>query len=112
MSSYSTKAWPDQILVNNVYPNQEFYYFNIPICFSLSSNYTTVPTLGDVKTVNLRTLNFYSTDLENKPLNGLWIDFMVTVLIYFYLNSFNFWLVSTPHKIVPSERTQELVKTY
>ena len=36
MSSYSTKNWPTQILVNNVYPNSEYYYYNIPLFFSLS----------------------------------------------------------------------------
>lgn len=60
----------------------------------------------------MRTLNFYSVDLDNSPLNGLWIDFAITVLIYFYLNSFNFWLVSNPHKIIKSDRTRELVKIY
>ncbi len=107
MSTYSTSNWPNQILVNNVYPNQQYYYYNIPICFTLSTNYTTIdPGAQQVKSVDLKTLSFYSIDLNSKSVNGLWIDFMVTVLIYFYLNAFNFWLVATPHKIVLSERTQ------
>ena len=43
---------------------------------------------------------------------GLWVDFSITVLIYFYLNTFNFWLVATPHKVVVSQKTQELVESY
>jgi hypothetical protein len=53
----------------------------------------------------MRTLSFYGITFDKTPLKGLWFDFMVTVLIYFYLTFFNFWLVTTPHKIVPSERT-------
>jgi len=63
-----------------------------------------------VKSVDLKTLSFYGIDLESQSLNGLWIDFTVTVLIYFYLNAFNCWLVAIPHKIVYSERTKELVE--
>ena len=106
MSTYGSSNWPTQILVDNVYPNQQFYYFNIPICFALSTNTTAVDPVGTlVKSVDLKTLSFYSIDLTSQSLNGLWIDFMVTVLIYFYLNAFNCWLVAIPHKIVCSERT-------
>lgn len=42
MSSYSSGDWPSQILVNNVYPNSQFYYFNIPVCFTLSRNSTII----------------------------------------------------------------------
>lgn len=106
MSTYSTFGWPTQIQIYNVYPNQQYYYFNIPICFALSQNLTSIaPNAPPVKTVNLELFSFYGLDLQSDSFEGLWVDFLITVLIYFYLNSFNFWLVATPHKVVISQRT-------
>jgi len=106
MSTYSTNAWPKEIKVNNTYPNDIFDY-NIPICFGMTHNYTsvyneTIVFATPTKVVNLNTLSFYSILFVNPPLKGLWFDYGVIMLIYIYLNWTGFWLVGTPHKIIPS----------
>lgn len=69
-SSYNTYGWPDEILSYEVYPNLQYYYYNIPICFALSQNYTTIPNPSpgagtlQVKTINLETLSFYGFEMK------------------------------------------------
>ena len=51
-------------------------------------------------------------DLEKRRMNGLWIDFIVTVLVAVYFNTCSFWILFRPIKIIMSKKTQELLFEY
>lgn len=50
--------------------------------------------------------------MGNRKLNGIWIDFIITAMLYFYLNLYNLWLIQEPHKIYTSEKTNELIRQH
>ena len=46
--------------------------------------------------------NFFGISVAGRTLNGMWLEFMVVVIMYVYLNNFNMWLLKKPVKIVDS----------
>ena len=51
-------------------------------------------------------------DLETRKMNGMWIDFAVTVLVAIYFNTCSFWILFRPIKIVMSKKTEEMLLQY
>jgi hypothetical protein len=94
--------------VQTVYPNANEWYFNNPFYFSLTSNTTLIK--GAVQpTINVEVVNFFGIAVSSRVLNGLWMDFIIVVIFYWYLNNFGLWLLNKPFKIVMSEKTRLLV---
>lgn len=50
--------------------------------------------------------------MGNRLLNGIWIDFLVVVLMYVYLNNLNLWLINKDYKIELSHKTIDLARQY
>ena len=45
-------------------------------------------------------------------MNGLWIDFVVTILVAVYFNTCSFWLLFRPNKIIMSQTTKDLLQQW
>ena len=52
--------------------------------------------------INVNVNNYFSVFVDRRRMNGFWIDFLVTILVIFYLNTCNFWMLYRDIKIVPS----------
>lgn len=103
-----------------VYPNMDQLYEPVPWYFNVTQNSTTFidvrkgEEISDITlpVVNVEVLNFFGIAVSNRILNGMWFDFTVVQMMYFFLNGFNLWLIVRPIKIVNSKKTEELLEQY
>ena len=51
-------------------------------------------------------------DVDSRKLNGIWIDFAMTVAVAVYFSLCNFWMLFRPVKVVRSEETEQKLKQY
>ena len=51
-------------------------------------------------------------DADNRKLNGIWIDFAMTVAVAIYFSVCNFWMLFRPVKVVRSDETEKKMKQY
>ena len=94
-----------------VYPNNKYHYFYVPFYFYLTSNTTLVDGVSE-PTVNLSMLDYFAVYVSPEKLNGMWFDFVVTLLVVLYLNFCNFWLLNKNLKITESQKTKALLDEY
>jgi hypothetical protein len=57
-------------------------------------------------------LNFFAIAVGGRVLNGMWIDLIVVVIMYVYLNNLNLWVINKPYKVELSKETLNLAKLY
>jgi len=62
--------------------------------------------------INTGWYTFFSIFVGSRRLNGIWIDYIITTLLFFFLNIYNFWLLNEPHKIYQSKTTKTLIRQY
>lgn len=115
LSQYnSPKQFPNRLIGTNpdytVYPNPLNYYFNIPIYFSF--NEKQLPDGNLSASANLLYSSYLSMDADSRKLNGVWIDFAMSVVVAIYFSFCNFWMLYRPVKIVRSEETEEKLRQY
>jgi biopolymer transport protein ExbD len=48
----------------------------------------------------------FGVPVSGRILNGLWLDFLVVVIMHIYLNNFSLWIINKPYKIIISEKTK------
>ena len=86
-------------------------YFNDPWYFNVTSasNQSVTPPEPEI---TVSTVYFWGIDVAGRQLSGMWIDFSVVMILYFYLNNFSFWIIKKDFKIVYSEKTKELIQRY
>ena len=117
LSSYnSPKQFPEHILNTTgngdaVYPNEDAFYYNIPLIMSFNAtrNETGKITASEV---NLNVTSYFCMDIESRKMNGLWLDYIVTLLVSLYFNTTNLWILFKPVKITLSEKTQAMLIRY
>ena len=51
-------------------------------------------------------------DVNSRKLNGLWLDYIVTLLVVVFFNTTNLWIIYKPVKITLSEQTKEKLTRY
>jgi len=114
LSSYNSPSiFPYQLRTTSttgeetVYPNPNNYYFATPWYFKATSQ-----QFDGAPKVNVGVLNFLSIAVGGRVLNGMWIDFIVVVIMYVYLNNLNLWLINKPYKVELSQKTLNLAKLY
>ncbi len=90
-----------------VYPNPSNYYFAMPWYFKATSQ-----QFDGEPEVNVGVLNFFAIAVGGRVLNGMWIDLIVVVIMYVYLNNLNLWLINKPYKVELSQKTLNLAKLY
>ena len=96
----STRADPYE-----VYPNAEHYFYDIPIMFAYNR---TVSSEGMVSAyANLNYTSYLGMDAENRKLNGIWIDFTMTIAVAVYFSLCNFWMLFRPVKVTHSKETKK-----
>ena len=111
-SSYnSPKKFPKTVIGDNgVYPNKDDFFFNVPLIMSFSvSKNDQNQWQGHV---NVPEIAFWGFDLDTRKLNGIWIDFVMVIIVAFYLQICNFWVIFYPVKIELSRSTIEKMKRY
>ena len=57
-------------------------------------------------TANLYYTSYLAMDVDSRKLNGIWIDFAMTVAVAIYFSLCNFWMLFRPVKVVRSEETE------
>jgi hypothetical protein len=62
--------------------------------------------------IDISKYQFFSFFVDSERMNGMWIDFMILCVFYFYMAQFNCWFHSEAYKIMPSKKTEELMDTY
>jgi len=113
LSSYnSPKTFPYHLIGSNytVYPNPDKFYYDVPLI--LSYNQTVLPNGTLSAEANLNYTSYFGMDAESRKLNGIWIDFTMTVIVAVYFSLCNFWMLFRPVKVTQSETTQQRLKTY
>ena len=113
-SSYnSPKRVPDYLKGEGqlIYPNEDSFFYGIPYIFSRNATQNETGHIIDA-TVNLNYTSYFMLDLEKRRMNGLWIDFIVTVLVAVYFNTCSFWILFRPVKIIMSKKTEKLLFEY
>jgi hypothetical protein len=95
LSSYnSPQSLPTSLLgTAGVYPNSEFFFFYIPVYFGYKELIDQPPI--DF-TVNLNISTYLGFAADEGRLQGMWIDYSVILLIMFYFNFCNFWMLFEP----------------
>ena len=113
LSSYnSPKRFPSELTGDQkVYPNEDTFFYEVPYVFSRNATRNETGFITN-STVNLNYTTYFMLDLENRKMNGLWIDFAVTVLVAVYFNTCSFWLLFRPNKIVMSRKTEQKLLEY
>ena len=114
LSSYnSPKKFPNELTGDNhtVYPNEQQFYYDVPYIFARNSTQNATGHITNA-TVNLNVTSYFMFDLESRRMNGLWIDFIVTLLVAVYFNTCSFWLLFRPIKIIMSKKTEEKLLEY
>ena len=116
LSSYnSPKPFPEQVVNTTqghaVYPNQDQFFYNIPVLLSFNA---TRDDQGQIisSEVNLNVTSYFCMDIERRKMNGLWLDYLVTILVYLYFNTTNLWLLFKPIKVTRSENTRAMLARY
>ena len=109
LSTYnSPKPFPNYLIGENqtVYPNAGQFFYDVPYIFARNA---TRDQSGHIieATVNLNYTTYFMLDVEMRKMNGLWIDFAVTVLVAVYFNTCSFWILFRPIKIIMSKKTQD-----
>lgn len=51
-------------------------------------------------------------DAEGRKLNGIWLDFTMTVAVAIYFSLCNFWMLFRPVKVTLSDETMLKLKQY
>lgn len=114
LSSYnSPKSIPSYIKGDgqSVYPNDESFFYGVPYIFSRNATRNETGQIIEA-TVNLNYTSYFMLDLETRKMNGLWIDFIVTVIVAIYFNTCSFWILFRPIKIIMSKKTEQLLLQY
>lgn len=62
--------------------------------------------------IDVKVFEYFGVPVENRKLNGMWLDFAVVMLMYFYLNNYSIWIIKKDFKIVRSEKTERLLLEY
>lgn len=80
----------------------------------MSFNATRNATTGQIidSQVNLNTTSYYCLDVSSRKLDGLWLDYIVTLLVVVFFNTTNLWIIYKPVKIILSDQTKEKLKRY
>jgi hypothetical protein len=113
LSDYnSPKPFPSHIVGDGqIYPNADHFYYKVP--FILHFNMTTDATTSVVtSTTNLEYMSYISMDAGNRKLNGIWIDFVMTIVVAIYFSLCNFWMLFRPVKVTQSMETERKLKQY
>ena len=110
----SPKEFPQHLVGNDqtytVYPNPTHYYYDVPIFLSYN---TTRSDDGTLNTTNdLSTASYFCMDTDKRKLNGIWIDFVMTVTVALYFSLCNFWMIFRPVKVTMSEETKQKLRQY
>ena len=101
LSSYnSPKIFPGHLIGQNftTYPNPEKFYYNVPFILSYNQ-YHNVEDGSLNATANLNYTSYLAMDAEGRKLNGIWIDFTMTVVVAIYFSMCNFWMLFRPVKV-------------
>jgi hypothetical protein len=53
--------------------------------------------------VNVNLVTYFSIFVSQDQQNGMWFDFIITLLVVFYLDSCNFFILTKKIKVVSSE---------
>lgn len=112
LSSYnSTFIFPSHLVSAEypVYPSPNEYYFSIPLI--MTRNATRDEATGQIIASNIDTsmASFFGMDITNAKINGIWIDFVVTVLGAIYFTLCNTWVLYRPIKMNLSPETETKV---
>ena len=111
LSAYnSPKKFPIHLIGNEttVYPNADHYYFDIPVI--MRYNQTRLEDGALSAWANLNYTSYLAMDVDNRKLNGIWIDFAMTVAVAIYFSVCNFWMLFRPIKVVRSDQTEKKLK--
>lgn len=95
LTSYNSPSpFPHQLRmdgdVSTVYPNPTNWFLSNPWYFDATNE---VSDRGEPK-ITVKVCNFFGIPVAGRMLNGMWIDFLVVVIMYFYLNNYNMWLLN------------------
>ena len=105
LSSYnSPKQLPTEILMSNTYPNSDHFYFAIPVMMSWNATRNDTGNIIDAY-INLNVTSYAGFSPDASRLNGIWIDYVVILLVLVYFNFCNFWLLFKSSEIIRSETT-------
>ena len=61
---------------------------------------------------NLNYTSYLAMDAEGRKLNGIWLDFTMTVAVAIYFSLCNFWMLFRPVKVILSDETMLKLKQY
>lgn len=111
LSSYnSPQSFPASLLgTAGVYPNSEYFFFDIPVYFGYKNVIDQQPI---DYTVNLNVTTYLGFSADRGRLNGMWIDYSVILMVLFYFNFCNFWMLFQPTQIVRSATTKSDINQY
>jgi len=82
---------------NSTTNDYEFYYFHIPFFFSTPMATKTTPP-----SINVNLFTYFSIFITSDEQNGMWCDFIITLLVVLYLDSCNFFIITKKIKVVSS----------
>lgn len=109
----SPKSFPKHLVGEGekIYPDADHYYYKVP--FILSWDQTTDAS-GKLlnSTANLNYWSYLTMDASNRKLNGIWIDFIMTVVVSIYFSLCNFWMLYRPIKVILSKETEKKLRQY
>ena len=89
----------------------DHFYYKVP--FILNYNMKTDATTGIISsTANLDYTSYLSMDAAGRKLNGIWIDFVMTIVVAIYFSLCNFWMLFRPVKVTQSKETERKLKQY
>ena len=80
----------------------------------MSFNATRNATTGQIvnSAVNLNITSYFCMDVNSRKLNGLWLDYVVTLLVVVFFNTTNIWIIYKPVKITLSDQTKAKLTRY
>ena len=109
----SPKPFPVHVtgITTSVYPNVDHYYYDIPLIMSYN---TTTNSSGQItnSTVDLEYTSYFAMDATGRKMNGIWIDFTMTVIVALYFSICNFWMLFRPIKVTQSDETKKKLEQY
>jgi len=62
--------------------------------------------------VNVNLITYFGIFVTRDQINGLWIDAVITLLVVFYLDTCNFFVLTKKIKVVNSEECNTLILNY